>query len=74
MRNCDFCSKKVNSRIIIKNKFAFCIFDRNPVTKFHTLIITKRHIKSFFDLKEKEIKFVFSLVKKIKSQIKKKIN
>lgn len=72
MKNCEFCSKKTNSRIIIKNKFAFCIFDRNPVTKFHTLIITKRHIKSFFDLKEKELKFIFSLVKKIKSQITKK--
>ena len=59
MKNCEFCSKKIKKRNIIKNKYAFCIFDRNPVTKFHTLIITKRHIKSFFDLKDKENKICF---------------
>ena len=72
MKNCQFCSKEIKSRILIKNKYAFCILDKNPVTKFHTLIITKRHMKSFFDLKEKEMKFVFSLVKKIKSKLEKK--
>ena len=48
--------KILNSFIVKKNKFFYIIRDTAyPVTQHHTLIITKRHISSYFKLKKDEI-------------------
>ena len=50
-----FCSKK-NCKVIKSTKFFYIIRDTAyPVTQHHTLIITKRHISSYFKLKKDEI-------------------
>lgn len=50
--NCSFCSK--TDKILNFNNSAISIFDKYPVTKYHSLIIPKRHEISFFNLDEKE--------------------
>ena len=53
--DCIFCSKK-NCKVIKSTKFFYIIRDTAyPVTQHHTLIITKRHISSYFKLKKDEI-------------------
>ncbi len=47
-RKCPFC-EPVPERILVKNNLAYAIWDINPVTKGHTLIIPFRHVPSFFE-------------------------
>ena len=54
--DCIFCSK-TNCKVISSTKHFFVIRDTAyPVTKHHTLIITKRHIPSYFQCNSEEIK------------------
>lgn len=47
---CLFCDKIINkSNILYENEFVVAISDGYPVSKGHTLIIPKRHIKTYFD-------------------------
>ena len=65
---CIFCDVKKQG-IIYENDYAFVSYDSYPVSKFHSLIIPKRHIKNFFDLNDKELNACNELIKKIKSKI-----
>ena len=65
---CIFCDVKKQD-IIYENDYAFVSYDSNPVSKFHSLIIPKRHINNFFDLNDKELYACNELIKKIKSKI-----
>tara|TARA_Y100000591_G_scaffold216040_1_gene187592 strand:- start:652 stop:1050 length:399 start_codon:yes stop_codon:yes gene_type:complete len=65
---CIFCDVK-NQDIIYENDYAFVSYDSYPVSKFHSLIIPKRHIKNYFDLNEKELNACNELIKKIKLKI-----
>ena len=65
---CIFCDVKKQD-IIYENDYALVSYDSYPVSKFHSLIILKRHIKNFFDLNDKELNACNELIKKIKSKI-----
>ena len=65
---CIFCDLKKQD-IIYENDYAFVCYDSYPVSKFHSLIIPKRHIKNFFDLNEKELNACNELIKKTKLKI-----
>ena len=58
MRNpnnpCFFCNRKKKD-YIFENNLAFSEFDSYPVSKFHVLIIPKRHIKYYFELSKDEL-------------------
>ena len=65
---CIFCDIKKHD-IIYENDYALVSYDSYPVSKFHSLIIPKRHIKNYFDLNDKELNACNELIKKIKSKI-----
>ena len=65
---CIFCDLKKQD-IIYENDYAFVSYDSYPVSKFHSLIIPKRHIKNFFHLNDKELNACNELIKKIKLKI-----
>ena len=65
---CIFCIVK-KQEIIYENDYAFVSYDSYPVSKFHSLIIPKRHVKNFFDLNDEELNACNKLIKKIKSKI-----
>ena len=68
-KDCIFCIKK-DCKIILSNKHFFVIRDTNyPVTKFHTLIVTKRHISDFFDLKNDELNDLNQILKDQKKEL-----
>ncbi len=52
-RKCPFCNPPFE-RIIVKNDLAFALWDVNPVSRGHTLIIPFRHVASFFDMTPEE--------------------
>jgi len=50
--NCPFCN--IDDKILFQFKNAIVISDKYPVTKYHSLIIPKRHVESYFDLTPEE--------------------
>ena len=68
MDDCLFCDYE-KLEIIAENQFAFAILDKYPVNEGHTLIIPKRHFKSFFEADENEIKAIYSLLHEVKEML-----
>ena len=65
---CLFCN--INSKdLVFDNKFAFASFDSYPVSKYHSLIVPKRHILDYFELTNDELLACNDLIKKIKKKI-----
>jgi diadenosine tetraphosphate (Ap4A) HIT family hydrolase len=59
-------------RIIASNILALAIHDNYPVTELHTLVITKRHAATFFDLFEPERRAINQLLDGLRVGIMKK--
>lgn len=55
LKDCIFCNLE-SSRINNESNFFVSIEDLYPVTKSHTLIISKRHVESYFELSDLEKK------------------
>ena len=68
---CLFCNIK-ESDLTDENELAYASYDSYPVSKYHCLIIPKRHIKDYFELTNKEIIACNQLIKKIKKKIQSK--
>tara|TARA_S200000501_G_scaffold100038_1_gene93483 strand:- start:157 stop:558 length:402 start_codon:yes stop_codon:yes gene_type:complete len=68
---CIFC-KIDKKNVIYENDYAYVNYDPYPVSKFHSLIIPKRHMIDFFDLKENELIACYDVIHKIKNKIIKK--
>ncbi len=66
---CVFCKPE---KTILTNDLAFTVYDKYPVTKFHALIIPKRHAETFFDLIPAEKSLCLELVDMIKTKIQEK--
>ena len=65
---CLFCNTS-KKEIIFENNLAFVAFDSYPVSQFHSLIITKKHIQNYFDLTNNELLACHSLILRIKNKI-----
>ena len=50
---CLFCNTD-KKEYIFENDLAFATFDLYPVSKFHVLIVPKRHVKNYFELSNDE--------------------
>jgi diadenosine tetraphosphate (Ap4A) HIT family hydrolase len=60
---CIFCNK-TKQKIISSNESFFVVRDSYPVTKYHSLIISHRHISNFFDLSDYEFNNLNKILKK----------
>ena len=63
---CPFCNP---GEVVIKNDLAYAIYDKYPVSPGHILIITHRHVESYFDTLKEEREAIDSLVEKCKELI-----
>ena len=52
-----------------ENQLAYSSKDNYPVSEFHSLIVPKRHVESYFDLTEEEIQACNDLILKTKEKI-----
>jgi diadenosine tetraphosphate (Ap4A) HIT family hydrolase len=72
MKKCFFCSVsagKENIEILHSGKYVFVINDGYPVTKHHSLVITKRHVSSYFDITDEELLEINKFINIRKKQI-----
>tara|TARA_B100000575_G_scaffold280767_1_gene270660 strand:+ start:376 stop:771 length:396 start_codon:yes stop_codon:yes gene_type:complete len=65
---CLFCNIK-ESGMAFENDLAYASYDTYPVSEKHSLIIPKRHVKSYFDLSNEELIACNDLIKKVKEEI-----
>jgi diadenosine tetraphosphate (Ap4A) HIT family hydrolase len=65
---CLFCNINIKD-LVFDNEFAFASFDSYPVSKYHSLIVPKRHILDYFELTNDELLACNDLIKKIKKKI-----
>jgi ATP adenylyltransferase len=65
---CLFCELPAE-RVIASNALAFAIRDYYPVTQLHTLVITKRHAATFFDLFEPERRAINQLLEELRIEM-----
>ncbi|MEM0147069.1 MAG: HIT domain-containing protein [Candidatus Micrarchaeaceae archaeon] len=67
-RNCVFCriiEKKEKAYIVYEDKNVLAVLDKNPFTEGHTVIMTKKHYESLFDVDKKDLLHVILLAKKL---------
>lgn len=65
---CPFCSLPTN-RIVDHNAFAIAIRDAYPVSPGHTLVISTRHVATFFEATAAERSALLSLLDTSKLQL-----
>ena len=65
---CIFCKIK-KDELQFENKLAFSSKDSYPVSKYHCLIIPKRHVENYFDLTKEEVLACNELILKTKQNI-----
>ena len=68
MSDCIFCK---NLPKVLENELAYALYDINPISKGHMLIIPKRHHATVFESTPDEIKAVFELTQQAKALISK---
>jgi diadenosine tetraphosphate (Ap4A) HIT family hydrolase len=67
-KGCPFCGIEAR-KSIMENELAFAIYDKYPVTQFHTLIIPKRHLSNLFEMYQSELNAVHKLLYEMRATI-----
>ncbi len=68
MNGCPFCDIPAKD-IIDENEHALAVRDRCPVSKGHTLIISKRHVDNYFQLSKGEREGTLALLEIMKKKL-----
>ena len=63
-----FC-KISSEELQFENELAYSSADSYPVSKFHSLIVPKRHVQDYFELSAEEVKACHELIIKTKDKI-----
>jgi diadenosine tetraphosphate (Ap4A) HIT family hydrolase len=68
MNECIFCKFKNNSsELIYQNKNFYSRLDSYPISYGHSLIISKNHLDSFFDLNDEELSDFYEVLKETRN-------
>jgi diadenosine tetraphosphate (Ap4A) HIT family hydrolase len=59
MRDCDFCSFDA---AVLRNELAYARFDKYPVCPGHLLVLTLRHIATWFEASDEERAALLALI------------
>ena len=65
---CIFCVIR-KEELQFENRLAYSSIDSYPVSEFHSLIVPKRHIESYFELTSEEIQACNELILRTKEKI-----
>ncbi len=65
---CLFCNIS-NNDFELENELAYASYDTYPVSKYHALIVPKRHVENYFELNSEEVLACDALLKKLKKKL-----
>jgi diadenosine tetraphosphate (Ap4A) HIT family hydrolase len=66
--SCPFCTLP-SERIVEENELAVLMLDGYPVSPGHSLVIPKRHVRSFFETTEQERLSILALLDRAKALV-----
>ncbi len=72
---CVFCkiiNGEISAKIVNKDKDVVVFYDVNPKAKTHLLIVSRVHVKSFLDVKDKQLPLLTNMIKMVQRLIKDK--
>jgi diadenosine tetraphosphate (Ap4A) HIT family hydrolase len=61
---CVFC--ELDRPVLAENALARAFYDKNPVTKGHTLIVPKQHVRTIFDAAPSSYAACFDLARQVR--------
>ena len=67
--DCPFCHLDDSTEILLENATFILKFDRYPVADGHLLLIPRRHVESFIQLNNDEVRGFFELLKKAQERL-----
>ena len=70
---CIFCKIR-KEELQFENQLAYSSIDSYPVSEFHSLIVPKRHVETYFELTNEEILACNELILKTKEKILKQVS
>ncbi len=76
MEDCIFCKivkGEAPSWKVFENEYVYAFLDINPVSRYHTLIIPKKHYENIFDVSDEDLREVISVVGKLAKWYKEKL-
>jgi len=76
MENCIFCQVAKGespSWKVYENESVYAFLDIFPATRYHTLVIPKKHYTNIFDITESDLKAVISVVQRLSKLYKEKL-
>ena len=65
---CIFCKIR-KKELQFENQLSYSSIDSYPVSEFHSLIVPKRHVETYFELSSEEIQACNELILKTKEKI-----
>jgi ATP adenylyltransferase len=68
LAGCIFCNLPA-SAIVVSKSLAFAVRDIAPVTPYHSLVLPRRHVASWFDLKPEERLAIDDLLAELRADI-----
>ena len=69
MSDCPFCRKEDDASSVTENSLAYAMRDAYPLSKGHSLVIPKRHMKSFFEASREEQNALLDLIACVKAEL-----
>lgn len=66
MPDCVFCK---NLPKVMENDLAYVLFDINPVSQGHSLVVLKRHVEAAFDVTPEEFLAIKDLLDRMKTRL-----
>ena len=66
---CVFCELSSSKKVIFEDEYCYVVYDINPASKGHCLVISKRHAETYFDLTKEEMQSMFLMSKKVKEML-----
>ena len=71
MKDCEFCAHLPK---VLQNELAYTVYDINPVSQGHTLIIPFRHVERIFDITPQEYKAMYDLMIQMEALLQKELS
>lgn len=71
-RTCIFCkivARRSPAHVIEEDELSLCLLDIQPLTEGHCLVISKRHVPWWHDLREEEIASLFRMAKRVADRL-----
>lgn len=69
---CSIASKETPSKQIEENKYSLAVLEINPISKGHTIVLPKKHVKTAGELPAQTLSLAKKISKRIKSKLKPK--